>query len=251
MVNRKMFITKMGIFLVILVLSSASAIEITDPTNDIWHQEKNTESNQWDWKSNNLTDRPYIDVINVKYDSEDEFEVIINFLDSMDETKIIGCEMFYGNYTPYRYYRFHYTTETNTVQMTSFGFSFFVNKTIDFDFTNNRTQIRFNTSLPSNDEGFTLWGFSYEYSSNYEKNWADFFPSSFEPKNVEFDDSSQDDQNQNDDKNNSDDSQDQNGNDDNGQDSDNSKSDDTPGFEFLFFSVSIILFIIVASKKNK
>jgi hypothetical protein len=139
---RKVFIIQIVLFLGILVLSSASAVEITDATNDILRQEKNTQSNQWVLKANNLSNYSYIDVTDIQYLTDEDFEVVINFLDSMDVNKIIGCEIFYGNYNNQnQYYRFRYTTETNTIQMTSIGFFFSVNKNIDFNFINNHTQI--------------------------------------------------------------------------------------------------------------
>lgn len=250
---RKVFIIQIVLFLGILVLSSAFAVEITDATNDILRQEKNTQSNQWVLKANNLSNYSYIDVTDIQYLTDEDFEVVINFLDSMDVNKIIGCEIFYGNYTNQnQYYRFRYTTETNTIQMTSIGFSFSVNKNIDFNFMNNHTQIRFNTTLPLDDEGFSIWGYTYEYSLDYEKYWADFFPSSYEPTDVDFDDSSQNDQDQDDDVNDSDEDPPQDGDGtDGGQNTDDdNEAEDTPGFELVFFCVSMLLILFVGIKRK-
>jgi hypothetical protein len=243
----------MVFFLSLLLLSHVSAVEITDPTNDIWYQEKNTQSNKWELKANNLSNYSYIDVTDIHYSNVENFEVMINFFDAIDLNKILGCEIFYGSYSPYQYYRFRYTAGADVIQMTSFGFSFAVNKTISFEFNENQTQILFNTTLPLDDEGFTVWGYTYEYSSDYEKYWADFFPSSYEPTDVDFDDSTQDDQDQDDDVNETDDNQDQNDtNTNNGQQqTDNgNKTEDTPGFGLILLCASMIFFIILGFKRK-
>lgn len=244
---RKVCIIQIVLFLSMMMFSSVSAEEITDTTDDIWYLEQDT-TNQWVFKANNQSNYSYIDVTDIQYNTEEDFEMIINFLDPFDVNKIITIEIFYGNYdNKNQYYRFRYTTETNMMQMSSIGISSIVNRFLSIDFSENQTQMRFNTTLTLDDEGFSIWGYTNEYSSDYDKYWADFFPSSYEPTELDFDDSTQ-----NDDVNDSDDDQQQNDTDTNdGKNTDNGDTtDDTPGFEMVFFCVSIMLIIFFGFKRK-
>ena len=249
---RKVCIIQIVLFLSMMMFSSASAEEMTDTTNDIWYLEKDT-TNLWVFKENNLSNYSYIDVTNIQYGTEEDFEIIINFLEPFNVSKIITIEIFYGNYdNQNQYYRFRYTTETNMIQMSSIGISSSVNRYLGIDFSENQTQMRFNTTLTLDDDGFSIWGYTNEYSSDYDKYWADFFPSSFEPTDEDLDDSTQDNQDQDDDVNDSDDDQQQNDTDTNGgQNTDNDETtDDTPGFEMVLFCASIMIIILFGYKRK-
>ena len=247
---------QMVLFLVLMVFSSVSAVEITDATNDIWLQEKNSQSNEWVWVANNLSNYSYIDVTDIQYTSDEDFELTINFLEPFEFNKTVSIVIFYGDYeTQNQYYRFRYTAETNLVQMTSKDTSSMVNRFLGIDFANNNTQMRFNTTFVLDDDGFSIWGYADEYSFDYNKYWIDFFPSSYDPTDVDFDDTS-DDQDQDDDVDDSDDDQQQNetDNDDSqngGQNTDDDNTtDDTPGFELLLLCLSMMLILFYRVKRK-
>lgn len=237
--------------LFVSVLSFTTSGEIiSDQQNDIWHQEKNEQTNKWEWIQNNLTNYSYIDIKDISYDKDDEFVIIVNLSDSINTSKIIGCELYYGSYSPYQYYKFYYSTDSNNIEVSSFGFSFFFDRTLSNPLQNNNTQLRMNTSLPIDDDAFTLWGFTFEYDEGYTNNWADFFPSSFEPTDVDF-------TNQTDDTDNADDTnQNQTGNNgDNGDSTDEqdtqAPSEDTPGFEIALLVGTLILIVSYTFKRKK
>jgi hypothetical protein len=259
MKHKKFVITSLIFILLASVISlTTSAETITDQRNDIWLQEKNDQTNKWVWIQNNMSNYSYIDITNVTYTRGDEFVIRVNFSDSINTSRILGVDIYYGSYSPYQYYRFSYTTDTNIVRVTSFGFSFSLNETLPNPLQNNNTQFSVITTLPIDDDTFSLWGLSYEYNEGYTKNWADFFPTSYEPTDVDFNDQSdQTDDNQTGDGDNSNNSN-QNQTDNNGDNGDSTddqdskdQSDETPGFQIPILVVSMIILITYAFKRKK
>lgn len=246
------------LFLPLATLFS-SAEQINDERNDVWLQEKNDQTKRWEWIQNNISDHSYIDVIEIFYEvKEDRLFITVNLSNFFNDTKIIGIDLYYGDFTAYqnaspnRYYRILYTTESNKARMTSIGFSFVVDRDLTYQLSEDNTSFQVNTTIPFNDDLFTLWGFVYEYNKQYSRNWIDFFPSEFEPTGIDFANQT-DDVN---DSNDSDDTDDTDQNQTNGADSDpNSNTPDqseTPGFEFIVLIIGILLIMLYSSQiRNK
>ena len=243
----------LSILSVLISCISVDAVTITDDTGDVWYS---SESNGWLWSSQNNTDHPYIDIISVDYAFNESFLTFeMTLKDEIDETKNVGFEIYYGNFTGRPYYMARYLAYSGSGK-----YSYISDKGVEYKgsisnpISEDGKVFSFTFEIENIDSSFEIWGKAYEDSYDYTESWVDFFPLKFEPEldynGTNGDEGGDSDDNDIDDEEDEDDTSDETSDDDINENTSNNHSQETPGFEIIILLCAITFIIFKKQNRN-
>jgi len=225
---------------IVISCISVNAITIADDTGDVWYSSL---SNGWLWTSKNNTDHANIDIMSIDYKLNESFLTLeMTFKEEIDESKNVGYELYYGNFTGRPYYLARYLTYSEL------GRYYYIDDQVENKgFLSNPISedgmvFSVTFEIDNIDSSFEIWGQAYETSVDNTERWVDFVPLKFEP---ELGDDDNDVINGGDGNNTSDNETID------GDNTGNNGGEGTPGFEIIILICAIVLIIFKKQKRNK
>jgi len=245
----------LSILSIVISCISVDAVTITDDIGDVWYS---SEYNGWLWSSQNNTDHPYIDIISIDYVFNESFITFeMNLKDEIDETKNVGYEVYYGNFTGRPYYLARYLAYSGLGR-----YYYISDKDVEYKGTlsnpisEDGKVFSFTFEIENIDSSFEIWGKVYEDSNDYTERWVDFFPLKFEPE-LDYDETNgteggdSDDSDIGDEDDENDTSDNETSDDDKNENTSNDGRQETPGFEIIIFICAITFIILKKQNRNK
>jgi len=175
------YISIIAIFLLVISCISVNAVTINDDTGDVWYS---SVSNGWLWSSKNNTDHSNIDIKSVDYVlNESLITLKMTLKDEIDESKNVGYEIYYGNFTGRPYYLARYLTYSGAGRYYYISEIDVEDKGVLLNTISEDGMVFSATFIIENiDSSFEIWGQAYEDSDDYTERWVDFVPLKYEPE---------------------------------------------------------------------